>query len=168
MGTQKGLFEIKLTPQSDLELEQDCPDLARCGYKKTSERDPSYNCIAWAVGDTKYNWYDVKIKGYYWPPGVPSADTVEGWIEVFKILNYRETERRDLEPEFEKIAIYVTAEGFPEHVARQKADGVWTSKMGKGIDLDHPTLEAIESDVIGEAKVIMKRRCKDGKRVPLP
>jgi len=152
-------------PQRDLELEQDCPDLARYGYTQTSPRDPRYNCVAWAVGDTKYNWYDVKIKGYYWPPGGADADTVEGWVKVFALFGYVKTENRELEPEFEKIAIYVTAEGFPEHVARQKGSGMWSSKMGKGIDMDHPTLEAIEGEIVGKVAVIMKRRCKDGKRV---
>jgi hypothetical protein len=149
----------------DLELEEDCPGLYEATYEITSPRDPRYNCIAWAVGDTKYWWYDVKIKGYYWPPGGANADTVEGWIQVFQLFGYTRTENRNLEPEFEKIAIYVTEEGVPEHVARQKASGTWSSKMGKGIDMDHPTLEAIEGVVIGKATVIMKRPCKDGRRV---
>jgi len=149
----------------DRELEEDCPGLRVAPYKVTSERDPRYNCIAWAVGDISHYWYDVKIKGYYWPPDAPSADTVEGWVYIFEILGYRKTDRRDLEPEFEKIAIYVTGEGFPEHVARQVSSGKWSSKMGRGCDMEHSTLEDIEGEIVGKAEVIMKRRCKDGRRV---
>ena len=150
--------------ERDVELEQDCPNLAQAGYKKTSDRNPNYNCVAWAVGDTTRYWYDVKIKGYYWPPGTPSADTLEGWIKLFEIHGYEQTDKADLEPEYERVAIYVTDDG-PEHVARQVASGAWSSKMGKGIDIEHPTLEAVESEIVGEVRVIMKRRCKDGKRV---
>jgi hypothetical protein len=34
-------------------LEEVFPGLARGGYRITSLRDMDYNCIAWAVGDTK-------------------------------------------------------------------------------------------------------------------
>jgi hypothetical protein len=152
-------------PQRDWELEQDFPGLAQAGYTKTSDRDPNYNCVAWAVGNTKRYWYDAKIKGYYWPPLMPSADTLEGWLEVFKLHGYRETDEADLERGYEKVAIYVTSEGFPEHVARQKSSGAWSSKMGKGIDIEHPTLAGLEGDLIGRVTVIMKRRIKGGKRV---
>lgn len=69
-----------------------------------------------------------------------------------------------LEPDYEKIAIYAGTEG-PEHVARQKASGLWTSKMGKGRDIDHATLGALEGESYGRVVKIMKRLCKDGKRV---
>jgi hypothetical protein len=37
--------------------------------------------------------------------------------------------------------------------------------LGKGIDIDHPNLEVIESEIVGKVAVIMKRRCKEGRRV---
>jgi hypothetical protein len=69
-----------------------------------------------------------------------------------------------LEIEYEKIAIYEGADG-PEHVARQKASGLWTSKMGKGVDIEH-TLEGLEGDFYGKVVKVMKRKCRGGKRVP--
>jgi hypothetical protein len=92
------------------ELEAEFPGLLYTAYQVRSPPDPEYNCIAHAVGDVNRFWYDANVRGYYWPPGEPSA---EG----------------------------------PEHVARQRASGLWTSKMGKGV------------------VKIMKRPCKDGKRV---
>lgn len=152
----------------DLELEEDCPALQRTTYAVTSNKDPKYNCVAFAVGDTSQWWEDVRIrgrqvKGYYWPPGAESSYTMEGWLRVFQIHGYVETEDRSLEIEYEKIAIYANA-GIPEHVARQKASGVWTSKAGKGVDIEH-TLEGLEGELYGRVSKIMKRKCHSGKRV---
>ena len=69
-----------------------------------------------------------------------------------------------MEDDYEKIAIYASEEG-PEHVARQKASGVWASKMGRRYDMHHPTLEALTGNIMGRVWTIMKRKCKDGKRV---
>jgi hypothetical protein len=153
----------------DLELEEDCPGLCESPYAIKSPRDPKYNCIAYAVGDLTQFWDDlglppaVRVKGYYWPPGAPSTGTLEGWIKVFEIHGYRETDDASLESEYEKIAIYASASG-PEHVARQKASGVWTSKMGKSVDMEH-FIEALEGVFCGRVAKIMKRKCQDGKRV---
>ena len=91
---------------------------------------------------------------------MPSADTLEGWIKVFADHGYSDTDRDHLEPEFEKVAIYATPEA-PEHVARQKGSGIWISKMGKGHDIEHSTLAALEGELMGKVVKIMKRPCKD-------
>src|ERR1700685_3636214 len=119
--------------------------LLSSAYEVTSPHDPKYNCVAYAVGDINRFWYDANVNGYYWPPGEPSADTLEGWLRVFAIHGYRETDNDMLETPYEKIAIYAGPEG-PDHVARQKASGLWTSKMGKGRDIDHVTLAALEGE----------------------
>ena len=149
--------------ERDLELEEDCKSLKELSYRITSPRDPRYNCVAYAVGDLTQFWYDVNVRGYYWPPGAGSADTVEGWTKVFEIHGYKETEDRTLELDYEKVAIYASTDG-PEHVARQKASGLWTSKMGKGVDIEH-ALEALEGTFYGKVVKIMKRKCQDGRRV---
>ena len=148
----------------DPELEEDCPGLSNSPYQITSERDSRYNCIAFAVGDLTNFWYDAGVNGYYWPPKTPSADTLEGWVTVFFDHGYRETDDATLEAEYEKVAIY-TLKGIPEHVARQKASGTWTSKMGIGHDIEHATLASLEGATIGKVAKIMKRKCKDGRRV---
>ena len=153
----------------DLELEEDCPGLRDSSYTIKSQRDPKYNCIAFAVGDLTQFWDDLgmpdqtRVKGYYWPPGAPTAGTIAGWVKVFEIHGYTETADRSLELEYEKIAIYGSDIGA-EHVARQKASGIWVSKMGKGVDIEH-TLEGLEGDFPGKVIKIMKRKCQNGKRV---
>ncbi|MGA2883468.1 MAG: hypothetical protein ABSG13_31385 [Bryobacteraceae bacterium] len=146
------------------ELEAEFPGLLSTAYEVRSPHDPKYNCIAYAIGDMSHFWYDAKVKGYYWPPGEPSADTLDGWLKVFALHGYRETDDDALEPSYEKIAIYAGREG-PEHVARQRGSGLWTSKMGKGRDIDHATLASLEGDSYGRVVKIMKRPCKEGKRV---
>ena len=47
----------------------------------------------------------------------------------------------------ERIAIFADAKG-PTHAARQSPSGMWTSKLGKGVDIDH-TLEGLEGGVYG-------------------
>lgn len=148
------------------ELELDFPGLRTSTYVCRSPKDSGYNCVAFAVGDKKAWWQDIRflgreIHGYYWPPGGRSGDTIEGWVDVFELHGYQETRDRTLEPEYEKIAIYASAEG-PEHVARQGASGVWFSKMGAGVDIEH-TLEALEGDFYGKVVKIMRRECKGGR-----
>lgn len=150
------------------ELEQCFPNLAG-KYKLTSPKDGTYNCVAWAVGDIKAFWDDVRIlgrrvKGYYWPPGI-SADTLEGWKEVFKLHAYHECDSGAFDSDFEKIAIYVDADGAPSHVARQTGSGTWTSKLGVSCDIEHETLDSLEGEEYGTVGAIMQRLCKDGKRV---
>jgi hypothetical protein len=100
----------------------------------------------------------IGVKGYYWPPGVPRDDSLDSWAKVFEIHGYRTCTDASLEPDFEKIAIYVKPEtGTPEHVARQKKSGVWISKLGKGADIEHNTLEALAGDLYGMASLFMKR-----------
>jgi hypothetical protein len=170
MGPRKRLSRKGLsTVMRDLELEDDCAGLRSSPYALKSPPHPKYNCIAYAVGDTNNFWDDlgvpdnVRVNGYYWPPGIPTAGTVAGWVKVFEIHGYTETEDGGLESEYEKVAIYGSAIGA-EHVARQKASGIWVSKMGKGADIEH-TLYGLEGDFPGSVIKIMRRKCKDGKRV---
>ena len=156
----------------NLELEQSFPGLTAGSYKLTSPKAVRYNCVAWAVGDTKNFWDDFRIegkrvKGYFWPEGI-SADTLEGWKAVFELHNYRECESESFEPEFEKVAIYVYPNGDPSHVARQIGSGKWSSKLGLSFDIEHETLDSLNGEEYGSVGVIMQRPCKDGKRVPLP
>lgn len=39
------------------DAEADFPNLRKEGYRKTSEADPDYNCIAHAAGRSDQNWW---------------------------------------------------------------------------------------------------------------
>lgn len=137
-------------------LEALFPVLSTSNYEKSSEKDPTYNCVAFAVHDTKQFWQKVRVRGYYWP--IERDDRLEDWVKVFALHNYEITDNWELEPDFEKICIYVTTDGSPEHVARQLGSGMWTSKIGKLEDIIHATLAALEGTEYGTPTIVMKRR----------
>jgi hypothetical protein len=64
-----------------------------------------------------------------------------------------------LDPGFEKIAIYGNHSYEFTHVACQQPDGTWSSKLGKGRDIIHATLECLQGDTrdeYGSIVVLMK------------
>jgi hypothetical protein len=153
-------FEVKLEQEYVVALEQDFPRLKQEGYRPTSEVTDFPNCIGWALYDYNQYWDPAAmgVKGYYWPPGVPRDDSLASWIKVFEIHGYRICATAALETDIEKIAIYVEPQtGYPQHVARQKKSGVWVSKLGKGADIEHDKLEALNGDLYGTATLFMKR-----------
>ena len=144
----------------DAGLEEDFPKLKAGGYKVTSQEEVGYNCIAWALYDTRQFWQYMRgrTKGYYWP--LSWNNTLASWIEVFRLHGYQPCDNRDLEANTEKLAIYVGSNGLPLHVARQQTSGKWTSKLGKGHDIEHDTLELLEgyeADEYGRVETLLKR-----------
>jgi hypothetical protein len=85
------------------------------------------------------------------------CDRLEDWIRALELNNYVLTNDPDRENGYEKVAIYVTADHSPQHVARQLDSGVWISKMGRLEDITHATLSALEGEEYGAAEIFMKR-----------
>jgi hypothetical protein len=137
-------------------LERLFPALKTSGYSKSSEDDPAYNCFAFAVHDTGQFWQKLAVRGYYWP--LERDDRLADWIKALELNNYVLTDSWDLEAGFEKVSIYVNKEGSPEHVSRQLESGIWTSKIGRREDIEHPHLAALEGQEYGKATVVMKRK----------
>jgi len=142
------------------QLIQSCfPKLNNCNYTVTSPATDDYNCIAWAARDNSSWWEPDPFNGYYWPPGVPRAYTIDSYIKAYESLGFFQCDNYDYEQGFEKIVIYVNS-GMPSHAARQLGPGQWTSKLGKLEDIEHPSLQCIEgtsSDEYGSVTVVMKR-----------
>ena len=149
-----------LTPA---ELQGRFPKLRPGTYTLVSKATARYNCVAFANDDDRH-WWEPGLYGgqYYWPTG-KARDTIESWREIFEREGYEETHSRDIEPDYEKIAIYVSLEDFlPSHVA--KSDGRrWKSKLGKGQDLEHASLDLLEGDQFDEygvVEVVLRRAIK--------
>jgi hypothetical protein len=138
------------------DLEATFPGLARAGYEVTSPRNHSYNCIAWAAGETTRWWWPTDQT--YWPPGLTARPSVEAFVEAFRRMGYERCDDASLEMGWEKIAIYAREGNTPTHAARQLPDGTWTSKLGKDADIKHADLNALRSEVYGDPVVIMRRR----------
>ena len=138
-------------------LEAAFPGLGRGGYRISSPRNTDYNCIAWATNDT-HNWWwpGPNIEEEYWPPGVPREVTLAAFQAAFASLGYVVCEGENLEPGFEKIALFADAQGKPKHGARQLDSGRWTSKLGRREDIDH-ALRDLEGEEYGSVVLVMKR-----------
>jgi len=129
------------------------PRLTAANHRVTSPPSTSYNCIAWAVGDTQ-NWWQ---PGLHWPfPPHPLDDTITELKRVFETLGYQECSDGGLEQGFEKVALYGLA-GSYAHAARQLSDGLWTSKLGNDDDMEHDTPEAVAGGIYGQVELFMKR-----------
>lgn len=107
-------------------------------YIETSPATEDYNCIAWACGDnTKWWWPDPSV---YWPSGIRCDETIAAFDELFASGGAFEVTTESLEVGIVKIALFAQ-NGIPTHAARQLANGTWTSKLGKAIDIAHSLRE---------------------------
>ena len=130
-------------------------NLQNGGYKVTSEDTRDYNCLAWAAGETDRVWNPNNLDDH-WPDGVPREQTLPAFIAAYATVGYVECDNCDLEHGYEKIAIYANQHG-PQHAARQLGNGAWTSKLGTGWDIEHPSLDGVECDAYGKPVAYMQR-----------
>jgi hypothetical protein len=129
------------------------PRLTPANHRITSPATPRYNCIAWAAADSEHWWQP----GVFWPIAVPADDFGIGVLEeAFVGLGFSDCAEANLEPGFEKIAVYGSNE-FYTHAARQLPNGAWTSKLGKDVDIEHDTPEAVAGGLYGEVVQFLKR-----------
>ena len=141
------------------------PHLSTEPYIRTSPCDLAYNCIAYAAGDQTQRW-DPNLP-WYWPPGVARRCTLAAFTQAFATLGYRRCNGPDLEPDYEKIAIF-SKENQPTHVALQLAGGKWTSKLGDLDDITH-TLVGISGDMYGQpVRYMRRRRAQQPQQAPRP
>jgi hypothetical protein len=136
-------------------LERLFPNLATSGYRITSPPDKKYNCIAWGLGDTSEWWWPDPEGEYYWPSGVPREVTIEAFTLLLTTFGFSPCESADHEEGIEKVALYAK-EGIPTHIAQQLESGFWTSKLGRGEDIEH-TLPGLEGAVYGQVALIARR-----------
>jgi hypothetical protein len=145
------------------DAEKEFPYLLSEGYRKTSEVDPDYNCIAHAAGDPSCKWWPTEDEGYFWPLPNVEDDSLAAFIAAYRTLGYTECDSPAVEPGFVKVAIYVGPDGKPKHAAVQLPDtGEWSSKLGEMQDVAHRTLKAVEDapgnrPVYGQATQFLKR-----------
>jgi hypothetical protein len=136
--------------------DRDFPSLRRIGFTFSSPKDEKYNCIAWAARDTGNWWWPLPETDGFWPEGIQREETLEAFINAFRTQGFEPCLSSDLEPGFEKIAIYTDDTGTPTHTARQLPNGKWTSKLGVHEDIDH-TLDALIGPLYGQVAQCLKR-----------
>jgi hypothetical protein len=139
------------------ELESNFPRLRGTNYKITSPASHRYNCIAWAANDDSKFWWPRPLGPYYWPKGAPMEESLGAFMRAFQLVGYEPCDSESPEPGFEKVAIFVGADGTPKHAARQTRSGAWTSKLGSDVDIQHEKLDAVSGVMYGTVAQIMKR-----------
>ena len=139
-------------------IEEIFPELAKGGCQITSPVDKRYNCIAFAAGDTANWWWPVPpdVQEVFWPDGVRRAETLSAFRDAFASVGFTECSGEEVEPGFEKIAIFTDDQSVPLHAARQQANGFWTSKLGEREDITHK-LHDLQGESYGKVASIMKR-----------
>ncbi len=132
------------------------PKLSDAEFEVTSPEDHKYNCIAWAAEKSNSNWWPAP--GYYWPDGLTRITTVDAFVQAFEALGFERCDSFNLEVGVDKVAIFTNPSGRPTHMARQLADGTWTSKLGKRWDIAHNTLVGLEGKLYGAPALALKRK----------
>lgn len=134
------------------------PRLKKATFFITSPVSRHYNCIAWAAGDTQNVWWPHPPPLVsYWPPGVPRKEDLPTFIAAFATLGYAACADGALEPGFEKVALFVDAQGKPKHAAKQLPNGKWSSKLGLEEDISH-ILWGLEDAEYGNVVQYLKRK----------
>lgn len=132
------------------------PRLVEDDFRVTSEATTVYNCVGWAVEDDRNWWSPEDFELYYWPEGAPRDWSVDAWTAAFAAVGFEPCGGTELEPNYVRIAIYGRA-GNALHAARQLPSGRWTSKLGKGVDIEHE-LHSLTGDTYGDVVRLMRRR----------
>ena len=131
--------------------------------RTTTRRDVKYNCIAFAAGDTTQRWWPpvpTVQRFYYWPAGIPVEETLDAFMSAFASLGYTPCSSPNLEPRIEKVAFFVKPNGVPGHVAIQRENGMWHSKLGDLEDIEH-NLRDLECATYGTVQAYMQRTRRD-------
>jgi len=139
------------------DLRQIFPNLASLPYRRTSSPTQQYNCIAWAMNDDTKWWEPDPLGWMYWPNGSARVATLSSVMAMFRNLGYSNCASAALESDYEKIAVYTEGNRFT-HVARQLADGKWTSKLGDLDDITHSTLDALAGQAYGKPAHFLRRQ----------
>ncbi len=140
----------------ELQYPQFFPNSVNTPFDKTSERTHTYNCIAWAFGDTSRFYWPTTHPHHYWPSNIPFEETLQAFIQLYESVGFSCCENGELEEGYEKIAIY-TKNGEPTHAAKQLNTGIWSSKLGPMEDVSH-SLKAMADGLYGDVKQFMKRQ----------
>lgn len=134
-------------------------------FKCSSDRtkalgDENYNCIAWAAGKRNSWWWPVDDPTAFWPIALDQIDptSLEQFIKAFATEGYYVCKNARFQNGFEKVAIFVDDDEIPTHAARMLPNGVWTSKLGEGEDIEHETLRVVEGKEYGTATAFLKKR----------
>lgn len=129
------------------------PALTDVAAKKTSEPDESYNCIAWAFEDNRRFWWPSRRA--YWPVAFFGRTVKQAFDDWLLFDGWSITQDRSYSADYFKIALY-EFNGTPTHAARLLPSNLWTSKLGRSLDLAH-TLDELEGPSYGQVSAVYQK-----------
>lgn len=132
------------------------PGLARTAYRITSPPTDEYNCFAWAAGNTDRWWSPRAFDPFFWPASIPRDTSITSFQAAYAAVGYVLSSDSVFRPGTEKIALYAKSSEDVTHAARQLGVEWWTSKLGRGVDLEH-RLHDLEGDMFGRVVAFLER-----------
>ncbi len=146
-----------MQPAPDQELESVFPGLAEAAWDVASPQDPAYNCVSFAIGEVDRWWWPLALpgSGAYWPQDSPRSETLEAFRATLQGLGFLPADDEALVEGVSKLALFAKGTRVV-HVAAQRVDGRWASKLGTQWDIVHP-LRALEGDEYGSVAAFLAR-----------
>jgi hypothetical protein len=102
-------------------------------YNITSPATDVYNCVGGVIRDM--DWWEPEPYAQ-WQNDLEGNGDLAEYIEFFGRHGFTDCQTPALQPTIEKIAIYAKDDVFT-HVAYQRVDGKWWSKLGPKNDVWH-------------------------------
>ena len=132
--------------------------------KSTSPIDRYYNCVAWALGDQS-SWWEPFVGTFpltHWPIERRGYG-IQHYVEMFISQGFAVCDGPTQENGFDKIVLYVDANGKFLHVSKQTVDPKpgWGSKCGQKSDIWHATPELLEGADYGTVWGYLQRPSPD-------
>lgn len=129
-----------------------------------SKKTKTYNCISFTLGFNIYTtWptyngvvFTEKGTTNFWPKNLPLDESLDNFINMYKMFDYEVCDDDSFEKGYTKIAIFVKNEKVT-HASIQINDKLWASKMGELYDIQHQ-LYSLEGNEYGKIETIMRRR----------
>ncbi len=130
-------------------IEDRFPRLVTDGYLHTSGRADDYNCVAWVIRDVQHWWSPEDVDGYCWLRELGDGKDIASYERFFAQHGFERCDDGSLVEGTEKIAVYGSDEIF-DHVAFQRSNGKWSSKLGQLGDVSHDLLSSLEKPGVFE------------------
>ena len=134
------------------------PNLANEAFEVVCSPSSTNNCIAYAAGDNTM-WWGTGY-GFYWPSGINRSRHIKSLIALFEALGYTICSKPDMNPGYQKVALYANGENDWTHASLQMPNGRWRSKLGNGPLIEHRAPESISGEVYGNVHTYMRKAAK--------
>ncbi len=131
----------------------------------TSDKDRQYNCIAWAMGEHLEFWWP--DSDGHWPEGIERVESVDAFVAAFATKGFAPCTDSHFEQGKEKVALF-TLNSKPTHAAFLLPSGDWASKLGRGHDVHHRSLNCVSGKEYGEATHFFSRDLPIAPRPAMP